>query len=320
MRRPTRSLLWSSMLEMPRQFAVADLIGDRGDEVVVVDLIRQFGDHDRGAPARIFFYLNDSAHPDRTAAGRVGVIDALRPDDQAVGGEVRALDPLTDRGQRGFLVGLVVVQAPVDGLGELAQVVRRNVGRHTDGDAAGSVGQQVREPARQNRRLLHTPVVVWDEIDCLLVDFTQHLHRQRSKAGFGVPHRGRRVVARRAEVALPVDQRVAQRPRLRHPHQGVVDRRVAVRVVVAHRLGNGACGFRVSAVRPEPGVEHRVEHAAVHRLEAVAHLRQSAADDHAHGVVDVAALHLVLDVYRFDAVAGFVARRQRGVSHVFLRS
>ncbi len=135
-----------------------------------------------------------------------------------------------------------------------------------------------------------------------------------------VPHRGRRVVARRTEVSLTVDKRVAQRPRLGHPHQGVVDRRVAVRVIVAHRLGNGACGFRVSAVRAEAGVEHRVQHTAVHRLEAVAHLRQSAAHDHAHGVVDVAALHLVLDVDRFDPVAGRAARRQRGVSHVFLRS
>ena len=134
--------------------------------------------------------------------------------------------------------------------------------------------------------------------------------------GDAVPHGGRRVVARRAEVALAVDQRVAQRPRLGHPDQGVVDRRVAVRVIVAHRLGNGACGFRVAAVGPEAGVVHRVEHAAVHGLEAVANLWQRAADDHAHRVVDVAALHLLLDVDRLDAVSCFVAGRQRGVSHL----
>ena len=102
----------------------------------MVDLIRQLGDHQRGAAARIFFYLNDSAHPDRPAAGGVGVVDALRSDDQTVGGEVRALDPLADRGQGGLFVGLVVVQAPVDGLGQLAQVVRRDVGRHSDRDTA----------------------------------------------------------------------------------------------------------------------------------------------------------------------------------------
>jgi len=51
---------------------------------------------------------------------------------------------------------------------------------------------------------------------------------------------------------------------------------------------------------------------------AIAHLRKGAPDDHAHRVVDVAALHLLLDVDRFDPVAGFVARWQRGVSHLFL--
>ena len=272
-------------------------------------------------PLRVLLDLDDAAHADRAAARRVRVVDALRADDQSVGGEVGTLDPLGDRGERRLFVGLVVVEAPEHGLGELAQVVRRHVGGHADRDAAGAVGQQVREPAGQDGRLLHAAVVVRDEIDCLLVDFAQHLHRQRRQARFGVPHGGRRIVARRAEVALPVDQRVAQRPRLGHPDQGVVDRRVAVRVVVAHRLGNGACGFRVSAVGPEARVVHRVQHAAVHGLETVADLGQRAADDDAHRVVDVAALHLLLDVDRFDAVGGravVAAGRQGGVCHVLL--
>ena len=77
-----------------RQLAVADLLGDRGDEVVVVDLVGQLGDDDAGAAARVLFDLDHAAHPDRPAAGGVGVVDALRADDQAVGGEVGTLDPL----------------------------------------------------------------------------------------------------------------------------------------------------------------------------------------------------------------------------------
>jgi hypothetical protein len=67
-----------------------------------------------------------------------------------------------------------------------SEVVRRDVGGHADGDTARAVGQQVGEPARQNRRLLHSAVVVRDEIDCLLVDFAQHVHGQRGEACFGV--------------------------------------------------------------------------------------------------------------------------------------
>ena len=168
------------------QLAVADLLGDRGDEVVVVDLIGQLGDDDRRAAPRVFFDLHHAAHPDRSASGGVGVGNPLRANDQAGGGEVRTLDPLHHRGQRGLFVGLVVLQAPEHRVGELAQVVRRHVGRHADGDAAGAVGQQVGEPARQDGRLLDTAVVVRDEIDCLLVDFTQHLHRQRREPSLGV--------------------------------------------------------------------------------------------------------------------------------------
>ena len=42
----------------------------------------------------------------------------------------------------------------------LAEIVRRDVGRHADGDAAGAVDQQVREARRQDHRLLLGAVVV----------------------------------------------------------------------------------------------------------------------------------------------------------------
>lgn len=117
------------------QLAVAHLLGDRGDEVVVVDLIRQLGDDQRGATARILFHLNDSAHPDGAAAGLVGVGDALRADDQARSREVGSFHPFHHGGQGGLFVGLVIVQRPEHRLGELAEVVRRDVGGHADRDA-----------------------------------------------------------------------------------------------------------------------------------------------------------------------------------------
>ena len=74
------------------------------------------------------------------------------------------------------------------------------------------------------------------------------------------------------------------------------------------------------AVGPEAGVVHRVQHATVHRLQPVTNLGERASDDDAHRVVDVAALHLLLDVNRFDAVGGraVVAGGQGGVCHMLL--
>src|SRR5690606_6195866 len=43
---------------------------------------------------------------------------------------------------------------------------------------------------------------------------------------------------------------------------------------------------------------HRVQHAAVHRLQPVPHVRQRAAHDHAHRVIEVGLPHLVLEIDR----------------------
>ena len=118
--------------------------------------------------------------------------------------------------------------------------MRRDVGGHANRDSGTAVDQQVREPARQDRRLGGASVVVGREVDGLLVDVAHHLHGQLRHASLGVPHRGRGVVARRAEVSLPVDERVAKRPRLCEADQGVVDRAVAVRVVLTHDVADDA--------------------------------------------------------------------------------
>src|SRR5712672_603463 len=138
--------------------------------------------------------------------------------------------------------------------------------------------------------------------DGLLVDVPQHFHRQRGQAALGVPHGRGRVVAGRAEVALAVDERHPHRPGLRHPDQRVVDRAVAVRVVVAHDVADDPRALEEAAVRTEPAVVHRVQDPRVHRLEPVPHVGQGTADDDRHRVVDVAALHLVLDVDRLGTV------------------
>ena len=75
-----------------------------------------------------------------------------------------------------------------------------------------------------------------------------------------------------------------------------------MRVVVAHHVADDAAALDVVAVRAEARVVHPVEDLAVHRLEAVAHVGQRPPDDDRHRVVDVAALHLGLDVDRLDPV------------------
>ena len=48
--------------------------------------------------------------------------------------------------------------------------MRRDVGRHADGDAVGAVDEQVREPPRQHQRLAVFAVVVVDEINGVVLE------------------------------------------------------------------------------------------------------------------------------------------------------
>src|SRR5207248_3535864 len=103
-----------------------------------------------------------------------------------------------------------LVDLGADRVDDLAQVVRRDVRRHANGDALRPVHQQVREPGGKHGRLLLVPVVVRDEVDGLFVDVAQELHGQGREPRLRVSRRAGGIAVDRSEVALRVDQGVAE--------------------------------------------------------------------------------------------------------------
>ncbi len=276
-------------------------MGDRLVEVGLVHLIGQLGD-DQRVPAGplVLLDLDPGPHDHLAAARLVGLADPLLAVDEATSREVRTLDV----GQQ-FVGGDVGVgHQRLDRRGDLAQVVRRDVGGHAHRDAAGAVDQQVGKLRRQHRRLLALVVEIGLVRDGVLVDVLEHRQRDAGQPRLGVAIGRRRVAVDRAEVALPLDQGIAQREVLDHPHQRIVDRLVAVRVVLAEHVANHRRRFLERAIGKQPQLVHRVEDPAMDRLEAVAHVGERARDDHAHGVVDEGLLELVLDQARDDPFAG----------------
>ena len=66
----------------PADPAVADQLGDLGGQVVRVNLVREFGDHQGGAAAAVLLHVHHGPHGDRATPGPVGVLDAAAADDQ----------------------------------------------------------------------------------------------------------------------------------------------------------------------------------------------------------------------------------------------
>ena len=57
-----------------------------------------------------------------------------------------------------------------DGVDHFAEIMRRDIGRHADGDAARAIDEEVRKTRRKDDRLAFAAVVVRLEIDGVLVD------------------------------------------------------------------------------------------------------------------------------------------------------
>ena len=276
--------------------------GNLEGQVVRIHLIGQLGDDETDPSFGILFDRHHRTHRYRTAAGAVHAVDALVANDQAIGGEIRALNAHHERREEFVTPCVGMFERPLHTGDDFAKVVRRDVRGHADGDAGRAIDQQVRESRRKDRRFLGTAVVIGFEVDGFLVDFAHHFYRDRSQFALGISHGGRGVVARRTEVPLAGHHWRTHHPSLGKADQRVVDRGIAVWVILAHHITDDAAALGEAAVGAVAAVIHRIKHAAVHRFESVTHVWEGARHDDAHCVIDVGTLHLDLQFDRLDPV------------------
>ena len=177
--------------------------GDFLHQIRLVDLIGQFRDDDALPIVAGFLNLGNGLHNDAAPPGGVHIPDAGHAPDARRRRKVRP------RHQCHQLIHIAVgmVNHMADGIADFAQIVRRHIGSHTDGDARRPVDQQVGHPGRQHPRLLDGIVKVVAEINGLLVNVGQHFVGDGGQTRLGVAHGRRRVAVHAAEVPLPVNQR-----------------------------------------------------------------------------------------------------------------
>jgi hypothetical protein len=171
--------------------------------------------------------------------------------------------------------------------------VRRYRRRHADRDTLRAVGEEVRERARQHDRLFLGAVIGRPEIDGILVDALDEEARNLGEPRFGVAHGGGIIAIDVAEVALPVDQRIALGKVLGEPHQRVVDRLVAVGMEFADDVADHARAFLECGAGIEPQLAHGVNEPPMHRLEAVARIGQRPVHDGGQRIGEVALLERI---------------------------
>ena len=273
------------------------------DPARLAQLVGQLGDHHGAAavPALAGLDFLDVGHPphrDAAPAQQVGVAQALAHQHLAAGGEIRARYQL----QQLFVAEIRVAHQGDQGIHHLAQVVGRDVGGHAYGDAGAAIEEQEGQLGGQNRWFLLGAVEVGGKVNGFAADFIEEpLIGDRGQAGFRVAHRRRRIVVDGAEVAVAIQQWMAAGEGLHLAHQGVVDGLVAVGVVFAQHVTDHPGALAVGAIGGEAQLMHREENPPLHWLEPVPHIRQGPPHDHAHRVLEVGALHLLMQGDRLDA-------------------
>jgi hypothetical protein len=194
-------------VEKRRQLARQHHIGNPLDERSLVHRVRNAGDVQRPPATGRRTLFPRRAQPNRAGAGLVDLLDLLGGiQDLTAGRKVWTFDVAAQL----CTAQVRVVEQFDERRADLRQVVRRNVGRHSNGDPRRAVDEQVRNTRRQHDRFGLRAVVIRPEVHRALLDFRQHFIGDSCQPAFRVAHGGGAVAVERSEIARSVDQRVAQ--------------------------------------------------------------------------------------------------------------
>ena len=116
--------------------------------------------------------------------------------------------------------------------------MRRDFGRHADRNAGSAVQQRKRQAGGQKSRFIEGAVVIGLKIDRAFGKLGEQQFGNWRQPRFGVAHRRSAVAVARPEIALAIDQRIAQGEGLRHAHHGVIGRGIAVWMVFADHVAD----------------------------------------------------------------------------------
>jgi len=134
-----------------------------------------------------------------------------------------------------------------------------------------------------------------------LITFVEEEARDIGHTRFGIAIGRRRIPIDIAEIALPVDERIARGEILREPDQRLVDRLVAMRMERAHHVADDLRAFLERRAGIEPENLHAVEDAPMDRLQPVAGIGKGPAGDRRKGIGKVTFFERIAKIDEFGS-------------------
>ena len=118
--------------------------------------------------------------------------------------------------------------------------MRRNTGRHADGNARRPIGQQIGKSGGQHNRLFVFAIISGAKINRVAVNILQQQTGNFGHACFRVTHGGGIITIDIAKIALPINQWIAYGKILRQTHQCIINRLIAMRMVATDNIADNA--------------------------------------------------------------------------------
>ena len=209
---------------------ISDFLNHRG----FVHLIRNFRNDDGLPVFANFFNRGTAPHNNRATPRHHGRCGAITTQNKRAGREIRPGHDL----QQFFVGHFVLANNGLRRVNQFTQIMRWNIGCHTNCNTVRAVNQQIWKTRRKHHRLAFGIIVIVLKIDCVAVDIFKQCLRRLGHTHFGITHGRRRVAINRTKIALPVKQRQAHGKLLLHSHQRIVNRLVTMRVIFTDNVTN----------------------------------------------------------------------------------
>ena len=147
---------------------------------------------------------------------------------------------------------------------DLAQVVWRNVGCHSNRNPGGPIDEQVGNTRRQDNWLAFAAIVVVFVINRIFVDVTKHFGSDFFHSCFGITHRCSTITVDRAKVSVTIDQGITVTKILGHTDHRFVNTGVSMRVKFPHDIPHQSSGFFIRATWHHIEFAHAIQNTALH--------------------------------------------------------
>ena len=224
------------------------------DQLGFLYLIGNFSDDNLPSTAPQILCFPPTAQTETALTRTIGIRNVFRGfNDNTAGRKIGAGNVF----KQGIVAGIGRFDQVDTGVHQFRDVMRRDVGGHTDSNTRRPVCQEVRELRGQNGRLGQCAVVILSKIDSIFIQTFQHGLGHGGHARFGISARSGVIPVDVAKVPLPVNQRITHVKILRETRHRIVNRSVAVRVIVPHHVAGNFRRLPESPGAVKPQFTHR---------------------------------------------------------------